>query len=202
MKTMKSFFYGLLLVTGFAGCSKDYNSNPAGNANAFGGANPVAPITSAGADEIVFKENGTPVRITGAKYFDNGNLRVISGIRQEGAKAVSFSIYIAPYTSERSVYTGSGKPNDTLTLIKLIGEAANPSGEPQLSYFSGGVTTPNNLQNIGGYSYTKVTDTAGNRMKGEFTGRLVRRDQNDFDKDFGEFIEITSGFYNVSKFEP
>ena len=202
MKTTKSLFYGLLLVTGFAACSKEYNSNPAGNSNAFGGSNPIAPINGAGTDEIVFKENGAVVRITGAKYFDNGNLRIISGVTQEGTKAVGFSFLISPYPSANGIYYGHGKPNDTLSLVKLVGEAADPSGDPQLSYFSGGVTTPNNLQNIGGYSYTKVTDTTGDRMKGEFTGRLVRRDQNDLDKDFSESIEITSGFYNVSKFVP
>ena len=196
MKTTKSLLYGLLLVTGLAACSKEYNSDPATNGNAFGGSNPVAPISGAGTDEVVFKENGQIIRLKAAKYMDAGNGRMISGGTTSGTSATSYQLYFRVYKGA-GIYNGSGKSTDSFYLVKQIGDLANPSAPNIVSFYSGAIN-----KNINGYSYTNLTDTANNKMKGEFTGRLVRRDLLDLDKDFGEFIDITSGFYNASKFVP
>jgi hypothetical protein len=196
MKTTKSILYGLLLVTGLVACSKEYNSNPASNSGAFGGTNPVAPITGAAANEIVFKENGQTIRLKEAKYLESGNIRTVTGISGSGTEVISYSLSFKQYGG-LGIYNGTGKPADSFYILKQKGDISNPGTQNFISYYSGSLS-----KEIPGYAYAKVTDTAGEKMVGEFTGRIIRRNALNVDEDFGEFLDITSGFFNASKFVP
>ncbi len=204
MKTTKSFFYGLLLVTGLASCSKDYNSSPGANGNAFGGSNPVAPITGAAPGEMVFKENGSIVRLKDVIWLDDGFRRRITGgaLSADGTTQTGYTIEFRYYNNGgynlQQYYSGSGKQADSFYLGKAIINVANPTLESTIQYYSGALSV-----NVPGYCSGKFTDTANNTMKGEFSGRLVRRDFSDLNKDFGnDFIDISSGFFNARMFMP
>ena len=200
MKTTKSLFYGLLLVTGLVACSKEYNSNPAGNANAFGGSNPVAPITGASSGEIVFKENGATVRLNNVKWMQaTETRRVIYGVVAGGSAGTitTYSIDFLIYDTTVSNYGGKGKFSDSLVITKTVSDASNPQLATSKFYTSGGQS-----KDLNGYCYSKVKSTDGDKMEGEFAGRMIRFDITQPDKDFGEFLDITSGFYNAPKFVP